>query len=108
MTHPDALAIAVSAITATVHPDLRWKIGPQASLKHDLGLDQIDRLTIACAIDEALGIEIPDADVHRWETVSDVAETAQRMAPTLPNHRVAQPNWQALGFAGLEDAEGRN
>lgn len=108
MTGPDIISTVVAKVTATVHPTRRWKVGAPATLKDDLGLDQVDRLTIACAIDEALGIEIPDREIERWETVADVAETAERICARLPLNPVAQPNWQALGFAGLEDAEGRN
>lgn len=136
ITGPDIISTVVAKVTATVHPTRRWKVGAPATLKDDLGLDQVDRLTIACAIDEALGIEIPDHEIERWETVADVTETAERIAawsrpPVLielteedrqailaalarpctdafVTQYVAQPNWQALGFAGLEDAEGRN
>lgn len=103
--HPDLLAQVIRRITEPTHPDLRWKIGAEASLKQDLCLDAVDRLTIACALDEDLGIEIPDADLTEWETVADVAATVARLAPI---RRVAQPNWDRLGFAGADDAAGKN
>lgn len=77
---PDTLAQVIRRITETTHAELRWKVGPLASLKQDLCLDALDRLTIACALDEDLGIEIPDADLTTWETVADVAATVARLA----------------------------
>lgn len=109
--HPDILAQVIRRITATTHAERRWKVGGQASLKQDLCLDALDRLTIACALDEDLGIEIPDADLTAWETVADVAATAARLAPLghpSQPRQVAQPNWDRLGFAGADDAAGRN
>lgn len=106
---PENLATVIRAVTQLVHPSRRWKVGAQASLKDDLQLDALDRLDLACRIDEALGIEIPDADLHAWETVADVVATANRLIPAdRPHTSPAQPNWQALGFAGAEDAAGRN
>ena len=110
---PDTFAQVIRRITETTHADLRWKVGGQASLKQDLCLDALDRLTIACALDEDLGIEIPDADLTEWETVADVAATVARLTSNTPAHPepvegVAQPNWDRLGFAGAEDAAGRN
>lgn len=78
--HPDILAQVIRRINAATHPDLRWMIGPHASLKQDLCLDALDRQTIACALDEDLGIEIPDAALTEWETVADIAATAARLA----------------------------
>ena len=103
--NPDTLAQVIRRITETTHAALSYKVGAQAYLKEDLLIDQLDRLTIACALDEDLGIEIPDADLTEWETVADVAATVARLAAP---RRVAQPNWQRLGFAGAEDAAGRN
>lgn len=77
---PDTLATVIRRINAATHPDLRWMIGPHASLKQDLCLDALDRQTIACALDEDLGIEMPDADLTGWETAADIAATVSRLA----------------------------
>lgn len=77
--NPDVLAQVIRRITETTPAPLRWRVGAQASLKDDLHLDNLDRLTIACAIDEDLAIEIPDAAITEWETVADVVATADRL-----------------------------
>lgn len=113
--HPDIIAQVIRRITETTPVPLQWKVGALASLKDDLGLDNIDRLTIACAIDEDLAIAIPDAALTAWETVEDVVTTAAQLCFAKPteivikaDRPVAQPNWNRIGFAGIEDAEGRN
>ncbi len=48
---------------------------PDVTLDSDLrelGCDQIDRLCIACAVEEEFGIKLPDAVVEGWERVADV------------------------------------
>lgn len=39
---------------------------------NEIGCDQIDRVCIACDLDEALGIELPEAVVSGWVTAGDV------------------------------------
>jgi acyl carrier protein len=43
-----------------------------------IGIDPADKLTLACAIDEALLAEIPDAELGGWTTVGDVVESVTR------------------------------
>lgn len=45
----------------------------------DLGLDSLDRQSLACELEDALGITIPDDDPAEWETVADVATTIERL-----------------------------
>lgn len=45
---------------------------PSDHLTDDLGLDSLERVTIAMALEEMFGTEIPDRIVARWQTVADV------------------------------------
>lgn len=45
----------------------------------DIGMHPLDPPGIACALDELFGIEIPDVDLERWETVADVAASVVRL-----------------------------
>jgi acyl carrier protein len=60
-----------------VGPDWRHLIEPDAELAK-VGVGGVDKLTLACAIDESLLTEIPDLELARWETVGDVADSATR------------------------------
>lgn len=86
MTPPDPLPRLIGIVSAITPHELRWAIGGQADLHRDLGLDQIDRMTLACELDEAFGIEVPDADVHAWSTVADLARTVARLTGADPRH----------------------
>jgi acyl carrier protein len=83
MTTPEpwltALSNTIRAINAEVHPGLRWKIGAGAELRADLNLDTLSHQSIACALDEQCGIEIPDAAIDGWTFVSDVARTVVQL-----------------------------
>lgn len=73
------------------HEMLQAVIGPMidiprmplepGTLLSDLRLDVLDRATIAVELDEAYGIEIPDADIESWLTLADIAATLKRLAP---------------------------
>ena len=88
MTSPDqpadALAKVIGIIQSATRFQFGYRIGASASLSADLELDAIDRVSMACALDEAFQIEVPDADVEAWETVSDVTATVARLAGLDP------------------------
>jgi acyl carrier protein len=46
----------------------------ESHLIDDLGFDSLDLVELTMTIEEALGIEIPDEDVEKLFTVSDVIE----------------------------------
>jgi acyl carrier protein len=50
---------------------------PEAALVDDLGADSLDTVELVIAFEEAFGINIPDADVARIETVRDAIEYVQ-------------------------------
>ena len=47
------------------------KITPEASFRQDLGADSLDTYELVYAIEEELGISIPDEKAIEFETVKD-------------------------------------
>jgi acyl carrier protein len=47
------------------------KITPEASFRQDLGADSLDTYELVYAIEEELGISIPDEKANEFETVKD-------------------------------------
>ena len=43
----------------------------------DLGFDNLDRQTLAVALDEHLGTYLPDAVIEGWHTVGDVVASVE-------------------------------
>lgn len=50
------------------------KITPEASFRQDLGADSLDTYELVYAIEEELGITIPDEKANEFETVKDALE----------------------------------
>lgn len=48
------------------------KITLNTSFQDDLGADSLDLMELTMALEEAYGIEIPEADVEKLMTVADV------------------------------------
>lgn len=53
--------------------DLHHAIAPAAELEADLRMDDIDRVTLACLVDEHFAISFPDVELERWTTIADIA-----------------------------------
>lgn len=68
---------AVVADALGVEPS---RVTPCASLCTDLSCDSLDFQAIACELDIAFHIEIPDEDVASWRTGMDIASTVARLA----------------------------
>ncbi len=47
------------------------KITPESSFRQDLGADSLDTYELVYAIEEELGITIPDEKANEFETVKD-------------------------------------
>jgi acyl carrier protein len=47
---------------------------PEASFIDDLGADSLDTVELVMALEEHLGIEIPEEDAEKMRTVRDVIE----------------------------------
>ncbi|HIP42963.1 MAG TPA: acyl carrier protein [Aquifex aeolicus] len=48
------------------------KITPEAKFIEDLGADSLDVVELIMAFEEEFGIEIPDEDAEKMQTVGDV------------------------------------
>ena len=52
------------------------KVTPEASFVEDLGADSLDTVELVMAFEEEFGIEIPDEDAEKMETVGDAPPEA--------------------------------
>ena len=50
------------------------KITPDASFRQDLGADSLDTYELVYAIEENLGVSVPDEKASEFETVRDAYE----------------------------------
>ena len=48
------------------------KVTPEASFVEDLGADSLDTVELVMAFEEEFGMEIPDEDAEKLQTVGDV------------------------------------
>jgi len=67
----DQLGIEASEVTA------------KASFVDDLGADSLDRVELVMALEEAFGLEIPEADAETIVTVQDAVDYIQRHAKSV-------------------------
>jgi acyl carrier protein len=58
-------------------------VKPEASFAEDLGADSLDRVELVMALEEAFGVEIPDADAEKIVTVQDAVEYIQQHAKSV-------------------------
>lgn len=49
-------------------------VTPEASFIDDLGADSLDTVELVMALEEEFGIEIPDEDAEKIQTVGDVTK----------------------------------
>jgi acyl carrier protein len=50
------------------------KITAEASFRQDLGADSLDTYELVYALEEEMGIQIPDEKANEFETVGDAVE----------------------------------
>lgn len=50
------------------------KVTPESSFRKDLGADSLDTYELVYAIEEELGITIPDEKANEFETVQDALD----------------------------------
>ncbi len=50
------------------------EVTPEASFIEDLGADSLDTVELVMALEEEFGIEIPDEDAEKIQTVGDAIE----------------------------------
>jgi acyl carrier protein len=50
------------------------KVTPEASFRKDLGADSLDTYELVYAIEEEMGVTIPDEKANEFETVQDAID----------------------------------
>jgi acyl carrier protein len=54
------------------------EVTPMAHIVDDLGADSLDEVELIMAFEEAYGIDIPDDDMEKIRTVSDILDYLKR------------------------------
>ncbi|MDR1317822.1 MAG: acyl carrier protein [Spirochaetales bacterium] len=70
----DELFEKVKKIIAAKLEISEGKITEQSSFRQDLGADSLDTYELVYAIEEEMGIKIPDEKANEFETVGDALE----------------------------------
>lgn len=55
------------------------RVALPSSLRNDIGLDSLDTIELAIALDEAFGISISEREVDSWRCVLDVVSTVEQL-----------------------------
>lgn len=71
MNNPEALREAVAVALRVIAPEADIdQIDPSASLREQLDLDSFDFLKLLIALQEAVGVNIPEADYGRVDSLN--------------------------------------
>lgn len=71
MNNPEALREAVAVALRGIAPEADLdQIDPSASLREQLDLDSFDFLKLLIALQEAVGVDIPEADYGRVDSLN--------------------------------------
>ncbi|MGB8327672.1 MAG: acyl carrier protein, partial [Steroidobacteraceae bacterium] len=64
----------VRELAAELHPDMPGiaRLGTDASIERDFGLDSLARVELALRIEQALAMSVPDATLAESDTVRDL------------------------------------
>lgn len=54
------------------------EVKPETSLINDLGVDSLDTVDLVLALEEKYGMEIPDEDAVKMDTVEDVVRYVEK------------------------------
>ena len=63
------------------------QVTPQASFIEDLGADSLDIVELVMAFEEEFGVEVPDEDAEKLQTVGDVIKYIEEKAPSSSSAR---------------------
>ncbi|MBP9866359.1 MAG: acyl carrier protein [Candidatus Omnitrophica bacterium] len=58
------------------------EVTPEASFVDDLGADSLDTVELVMALEEEFGIEIPDEDAEKIQTVGDASRYIEKKSAT--------------------------
>ena len=58
------------------------EVTPEASFVDDLGADSLDTVELVMALEEEFGIEIPDEDAEKIQTVGDAIKYIEEKCTT--------------------------
>lgn len=58
------------------------EVTPEASFVDDLGADSLDTVELVMALEEEFGIEIPDEDAEKIQTVGDASRYIEKKSTT--------------------------
>lgn len=56
------------------------EVTPEASFIDDLGADSLDTVELVMALEEEFGVEIPDEDAEKIQTVGDASKYIEEKA----------------------------
>lgn len=56
------------------------EVTPEASFVDDLGADSLDTVELVMALEEEFGVEIPDEDAEKIQTVGDAIKYVEERA----------------------------
>ncbi len=74
MTQTEDIATKAKTIIAeTLGVDIQ-EVTPQASFVNDLGADSLDTVELVMALEDHFGIEIPDEDAEKIQTVQQAID----------------------------------
>jgi len=54
------------------------QVKPEAKLVEDLGADSLDAVELVMAIEEEFGIEVPDEDAEKLQSVQDILSYVEK------------------------------
>ena len=60
------------------------QIVPEARLKEDLGLDSLDAVELAIAVERKFEIEVPEEELTKLNTVADMVALVERRMSEAP------------------------
>src|SRR5574341_125495 len=97
MASDTAIATRIhTALAEYLKRDVRT-IEPRHALRHDLGLDSMATIELLFRIEEAFDLQIPDEDLHKLVTVSDVVRYVEgRLKPPAPAQAAKQTGTQSV------------
>ncbi|MGE0283611.1 MAG: acyl carrier protein [Rhizobiaceae bacterium] len=55
-------------------------LAPHTRLREDLGLDSLTLIDVAVALEDAVGLAVPDEQLERMQTVGELAACLERTA----------------------------